>query len=316
VNAAVRSAVEEYLFARRQLGYDMLVEGAELRRFARYAEGVGHEGPITTALAVRWALLPIHADPLYRARRLDMVRRFARYRASFDPETEVPPIGILGPSYRRPTPYIYSPQEIRALLDEAGRLGPRGGLRPHTYTTLFGLLACSGLRVSEALRLRRSDVDLGAEMLTVTRTKFHKSRLVPLHPSAVGALAAYASHRDNYLPIPAAPGFFLTERGTGLKYHKTYMTFRQLRRTLGWTSAAARLPRIHDLRHTFAVRTLQRWYEEGQRIGNRIAALSTYLGHVKVTDTYWYLSAAPDLLAAAGARFEACADLGFEEVRP
>lgn len=315
MNTAMMITVEEYLSARRQLGFELHIEGAELRRFARYADSIGHEGPITTALAVEWAQLPIHADPLYKARRLDIVRRFAQFRLMFDSETEVPPPGILGPSYRRPAPHIYTSEEVRTLLSAAARLGPPGGLRPHTYKTLFGLLACTGLRVSEALHLTRPDVDLDAGLLMVTRTKFRKSRLVPLHASAAEALRAYAAHRDEYLPSSAATDFFLTERGTGLKYHKTFITFLHLRNALGWTGGAyGRPPRIHDLRHTFAVRTLQRWYEEGAPIGNKITALSTYLGHVKVTDTYWYLSAAPELLAAAGARFEACAKLLAEGV--
>ena len=303
MNSTMFSAVEAYLRDRRQLGYQLLIEGQELERFARYADETGHVGPLTTELALRWAQLPVAADPLYRARRLDMVRRFAKHQIMHDLRTEVPPSGVLGPAYRRVPVHIYTPQEISALLEETGRLGPSGGLRPHTYRTLFGLLACTGLRISEALRLARLDVDFDAGMLTIRNTKFHKSRLVPIHVSAVKELREYALRRDNYLPLSTSPKFFLTEFGTALKYWRALMTFLALRNALGWEEFRP-VPRIHDLRHTFAVRTLLGWYEEEASIGNRIVALATYLGHVKVSDTYWYLSAAPELLAAAGARFE------------
>ena len=259
---------------------------------------------MTTDLAVQWAKLPAEADPLYWARRLDIVRRFAKHQALTESETEIPPSGLLGPSYRRPAPYIYAPDEIQALMRAAAGLGPPGGLRPHTYQTLFGLLACTGLRISEALRLKQSDVDIAAGRIRVVESKFRRSRWVPVHASTTRALAAYQNHRDRHLPHAADPHFFLTERGTSLKRYRTEMTFRVLREELGWSARAVR-PRIHDLRHSFAVRTLLRWYEEGAPIGNKIAYLSTYLGHVKVSDTYWYLSAAPELLMAAAGRFEA-----------
>jgi integrase len=315
MNPTVLNAVDAYLRERRQLGYELLVEGQELRRFARYADESGHTGPLTCELAIRWAQLPAASDPLYQARRLDMVRRFAKHQTMHDSQTEVPPPGILGRSYRRCPPHIYSAQEIDGLLEASSRLGPQGGLRPHTYRTLFGLLACTGLRISEALGLTRADVDLHGGVVTVTETKFHKSRLVPLHSSAVQELRAYAFRRDGYLSRSTSPRFFLTEHGTALKYWRTLMTFLALRKALGWVGSR-KGPRIHDLRHTFAVRTLLRWYNEGASIGNRIVALSTYLGHAKVSDTYWYLSAAPELMAAASSRFEAsnCVYLGGEGV--
>ena len=165
-------------------------------------------------------------------------------------------------------------------------------------------MACTGLRVSEALRLQPSDIDWAADRIYVAHGKFHKARWVPIHPSATQALAAYQAHRDRALPAPTDAVFFLTERGTSLKWHRTYMTFRTIREQLGWTARPV-WPRIHDLRHTFAVRTLLRWYEAGDPIGQKITALSTYLGHVKVSDTYWYFSAVPELLRAAAGRFEA-----------
>lgn len=296
---------EEYLALRRGLGFALEIEGAELLRFARYADAVGHRGPITTELAVRWAKLPQDANPIYWARRLDVVRRFAKHRLLFDPKTEIPPEGLLGPSYRRPQPYIYSDDVIRELIRQASCLGPNGGLRPRTYTTLFGLLACTGVRISEALRLTRSVVDLERGVITVVATKFKKTRIVPLHPSATSALQRYSRDRDRYHPLAKSDAFFLTELGTPLKYWRVLMTFITLRQKLGWhASNGGRPPTIHALRHSFAVRCLIRWYRQGADLDRKIAALSTYLGHAKVTDTYWYLTATPELLALSAKRFE------------
>jgi integrase len=299
------AAVEEYLAVRRKLGFALHVEGQELDRFARFAEKVGHTGPITTELAVRWATLPADASRLYHARRLDLVRRLARHLAAFEPATEIPLEGLLGPSYGRREPHIYSEDEIAALLSMTTRLGPLGGLRPHTYTTLFGLLACTGLRISEALALSRRDVDLDAGIISIAAGKFHRSRLVPVHPTTVQALRAYSDRRDRYHRHPRSATFFVSEFGTSLKYPKVLATFVDLRRRLGWTTGrGARPPRIHDLRHTLVVRRILRWYQEGVDIDSKIASLSTYLGHVRVADTYWYLTAVPELLAVCAARFE------------
>jgi integrase len=297
--------VEEYLTGRRKLGFQLDIEGKELFRFARFADQVKPQGHLTTKLAIQWAKLPQKADPLYWARRLDIVRRFAKHRVLFDPATEIPAEGILGPSYRRRPPHIYSNKEITDLLSAASKLRPPQGLRPHTYRTLFGLLACTGLRISEALRLKGEDIDWEAGLLTIRETKFKKSRLVPLHPSTVSALHRYRQHRDRYHSSPQANTFFLTEKGTRLKYWRALMTFLSLRDQLGWMKPGTqRPPRIHDLRHTFAVRRLQRWYKEGAQVDQKIASLSTYLGHGKVTDTYWYLSAVPELLSIGASRFE------------
>lgn len=318
----MKTLADEYLAHRRKLGFQMKIEGEELLRFARYADEAGHPGWITTDLAVRWSKLSALASPLYWARRLDIVRRFSKYRALFDPRTEIPPSHLLGPSYRRPTPYIYSEQEIDSLLQTTSRLGPKGGLRPRTYTTLFGLLASTGLRISEALKLDQSDVNWGTGILTIRESKFHKSRLVPLHPTTQGELRAYACARDRYHPmaVGTSQAFFLTEKASRLKYHKTIMTFCSIRREIQWRKQdpASNPPRIHDLRHSFAVTRLKKWYEEGVNIDHRIAWLSTYLGHVKPADTYWYLSAVPELLAVTSSRFERFAEAtrqkgGFDE---
>jgi len=185
---SMHQRVEDYLAQRRQLGYALKVEGGELLRFADYADRLGEGEPLTIDLAVCWAKLPQHADPIYRARRLDTIRRFAKWLAVFDPRTQLPPAGYLGPCYRRTPPHIYSDDEVAALLGQAAALGPEGGLRPRTYVTLFGLLACTGLRISEALALTKDAVDLNNGILEIRASKFKQSRWVPIHTSATNAL--------------------------------------------------------------------------------------------------------------------------------
>jgi len=264
---------------------------------------IGHRGPITTELALRWAEPPKSKDPDHTARRLDTIRGFLRHRASFDPASEVPPMRILGRGIRRKPPHIYTETEVEALLHASRRLPPRGGLHPCTYETLFSLLLSTGLRISEALHLEDCDVDLEAGLLTVRDSKLDKSRLVPLHATALPPLRRYVIHRNNLAPISTS--FFRTEYYASLPCYAARRTFGALRERLGWTTAGrARLPRIHDMRHTFAVRCLVRWYREGIHPDRKIAHLATYLGHVEVRNTYWYLTAVPELLALATERFE------------
>jgi integrase len=296
---------EEYLTYRRSLGSQLKIEGQELLRFARWADQTGHAGPVTIDLAVRWAALPADCSQLYRARRLEIVRCFARHRAIFDPETQIPPDRLLGRAHRRTAPHIYSSHEIAQLLAAAKALAPRDGLRPQTYHALWGLLACTGLRISEALALTRDNVDLDRGLLTILRGKFHKSRLLPLHPTAVAALRRYARFRDCCHPAAPTSAFFLSESGKPLAYSTVRTTFRRVGRRLGWSADLnGRLPRMHDLRHTFACRRLLQWYRQGVNVDHTIAALSTYLGHRKVTDTYWYLTGIPELMAVTVRRFE------------
>ncbi len=304
-NPTMFKLVQEYLAHRRKLGVDLTNAGSLLLQFARYADKRGHRGPLTSQLAIRWARLPRNGSRTYWARRLDIVRCFARHRAIFDPDTEIPPSHVFGPAYRRITPHIYTSAEITALLDAAHDLPPRDGLRPHTYATLFGLLACTGLRLREALRLSRSDVDWKQGLLTIRRTKFRKSRLVPLHSTTTRALREYARLRDRRYPAAATDAFFLSVRGTPLSRSAVMYAFIKLRRQLSWSSRGQRpTPRIHDLRHTFACRRLVLWHRQHVDVEQRLLALSTYLGHASVGDTYWYLTAVPELLHLAGARFE------------
>jgi len=295
--------VQEYLKFRRSCGYQLESPGKELMLFARYAALAGHKGPLTTELAVRWAKLPQDADPRYWANRYEIVRRFAEYRFLFDPATEIPPKGLLGPSKRRLSPHIYSDGEIAAFLQAASQLAPTDGLHPLTYVTMFGLLVSTGLRISEALNLSRQDADLRTGVLTIRETKFRKSRLVPVHPSTLQALRRYIKLRDSYHPGTRSKTFFLSEKGTPLNYRGVLYIFIKLSRKLGWRDRDKK-PRIHDFRHTFAVRRLLKWYEEGANLDQKMLALSTYLGHAQVTDTYWYLSAVPELLAIVSEKFE------------
>jgi integrase len=297
--------VEEYLSFRRGLGFDLGSAAWHLRSFARYAEQVGHRGPITVDLATRWALRSRSGEPAQAARRLAVIRLFARHRALIDPATEIPPVGLLGRAPRRRQPHIYNDAEIRSLLQQASRMRPRGGLCPKTYVAFFALLLSTGLRLSEACCLTCGEVDLDRALLTIRGTKFRKSRCVPLHPSATRALTQYAADRDAVVPSDPSSFFFRTQRVPKLTPAAVQKAFARIRRRLGWTAQGrARRPRIHDTRHTFAVRRLLRWYEEGVDVGQKILALSTYLGHAKVTDTYWYLTGVPELLALASQRFE------------
>jgi integrase len=226
-------------------------------------------------------------------------------------------VGLLGgfPRRRKP-PHIYSDGEIADLLRAAAALRPPGGLRPQTYVTLFALLAATGLRISEARRLTTHDVDLEAGRLVIRESKFRKSRLVPLHPTAVTGLRRYADLRDRYAGLPRSERFFRTEHAVELKQRAVESSFERLRVRLGWTAQGrTRRPRIHDLRHTFAVRRLLRWYEEGADLDRKLLALATYLGHTKVADTYWYLSAIPELLAITSKRFEHFARREAQEIR-
>jgi integrase len=297
--------IDDYLDLRRRLGFDPDGLRWRLRDFARHADRIGHTGPITIALATGWALASSAGHPARAERRLGAVRAFARHRAAFDPATEIPPAGFFGRIPRRPPPHIYSDDEISALLHACRGLQPTGGLRSATYTALFSLLRTTGLRLSEALRLECRDVDLSGGLLTVRTSKFRKSRLVPLHPTAIEALARYAARRDTFRHAPRSDRFFRTERAPEIGRAAVEKTFARIRDLLGWTgSGRARRPRIHDLRHTMAVRSLLDAYTSGRDLDRSVHALSTYLGHARVTDTYWYITAIPELMAASSERFE------------
>lgn len=307
--SSMSERVEDYLRARRALGYELRIEGEQLQRFARFAEQQAHRGVFALDLAVAWANAGKGTTAISRARRLEPLRPFAKYCALFEPETEVPPAQLLGPAHRRITPHIYSEQELTDLLGAAQHLSPADGLRPSTMRYLLGLLAATGLRVSEALHLHRTDVDLQQAMLTIRQTKFHKSRYVPLHATVQQALLDYVRVRDLHIPPVQDAAFFLFDNGHAVNYAQANYAFRQIRSRLGWDNPPnGYAPRLYDLRHTFACRRLLAWYAEGVEVQWAIPHLATYLGHCKVSDTYWYLTGIPSLLAVAAERFEHSVD--------
>jgi len=300
------SLAEDYLAERRELGFELRIPGGQITAFARFVDATGHTGPLTTRITLDWVQGQAkYAKPLSWARRLDILRPFARYLARLDPATEFPQTAIFGRSHRRLAPHIYSEQEICDLLAAARHLAPHGGLRPATYETIFGLIAATGLRLSEALHLRCGDADLGLGVLTVRNTKFRKSRHVPIHPTVAAALNRYMVVRARHCVTHPDMPLFPSSSGGVLPTRTIHWVFQRLRSELGWIARGAYAqPRIHDLRHTFICRRVQRWHEHGADIGNAMAALSTYVGHAKVSDTYWYLTGVPDLMAVAGKSFE------------
>jgi integrase/recombinase XerD len=297
-------ALEEYLKVRRALGYKLYAQGRQLRQFVEFADRAGADF-ITPELALKWAMQSTKAQPIWRARRLGMVRQFARHCSAADPRTAVPSPDLLPYQYRRPAPYIYRDEQITQLLEAAQRLPSRMGLRSRTYTTLLGLYVVTGMRCNEALQLDRDDVDLIDGVVTIRNTKFGKSRYVPLHPTAKLALQRYAAHRDRICRKPASPSFFLSERGTRPSQAAVEETFVKLSCQIGLRrNGDSRGPRIHDLRHRFATATLLRWYRRGVDVEKHLPELSTYIGHARVIDTYWYLTSTPELLHYALGRVE------------
>jgi integrase/recombinase XerD len=301
----LREAVEDYLAMRRSLGFKLHDAGKGLLNFVSFLEQQASSF-VSTSLALKWAQQPSSAQPAEWARRLSYVRGFSQYRSATDSRTEIPPWSLLPHRPKRAKPYLYKGEEIRHLLEAAFSLSPAGSLRPWTYHCLFGLLAVSGLRISEAIGLKTEDVDLSEGILTVRGTKFGKSRLVPLHASSQKVLFDYKRHRDRSLAGRLASSFFVShQRGSRLDGGDVRRTFYHLSRQIGLRGAASSHgPRLHDFRHRFAVETLLQWYRSGEDVECRLPLLSTYLGHVHVTDTYWYLTACPELMGQALGRLE------------
>jgi integrase len=295
----LRQALEEYLALRQAMGFQVRDAGSQLRRFIAFLEQQ-EASSITQALAVQWATKSGAVQSAESARRLTLVRGFARYRSGTDPRTQIPALGLLPYRPQRASPYLYSDTEIRQLLQAAEQLPSPTGLRASTYVTAFGLLAVTGMRVAELVGLDDQDVDLSRGQLTIQHGKFGKSRLLPLHPSTQEALRHYVAERDRRYPISQTPSFLVSEQGIRLTHWTLRRTFVSLSRQIGLRGLTdSHRPRLHDFRHRFAVQVLLRWYREKVDVERHLPELSTYLGHVEVSDTYWYLSATPELLELA-----------------
>jgi site-specific recombinase XerD len=298
----LKTALEDYLAVRRKLGFKLYQAGNLLHDFVNYAEQQ-KASYITTKLALRWATQPKDTHPVWKAIRLGNVRRFAKYQSAVDPRTEIPAQGLLPSRYHRRTPYIYNDDEIVSLIKAAQKLCSPMGLRALTYSTLFGLYAATGMRVSEPIGLDREDVDLKQGILTIRQTRFGKSRLVPVHTTTQQALKRYAILRDQICPRPKTLSFFVSERGTRLTQWTVRWTFVKLSRQIGLRGQHDSCgPRLLDLRHRFAIKTMLDWYRAGMDVEQNMPKLSTYLGHRHVADTYWYISAVPELLRLATLR--------------
>jgi integrase/recombinase XerD len=294
--------VQSYLTIRRALGFKLINEGRMLNDFVAFADTAG-ETTITIETALLWAKQPRHGRHAYLSQRMRAVRGFARYLHGLDPSCEVPPLELLPARKHRPTPYIYTDEQIIALLQAARRLRPP--MRAATSETLIGLLACTGIRIGEAFRLDREDIDWAHKLLVIRDSKFGKSREVLLHASTIRALAVYADTRDRLRPTGDPRSVFISTRGTRLGHRTFNPTFHAVLRLAGLEPGPLpRPPRAHDLRHTFAVKTLLGWYRDGTDVAAKMPLLSTYLGHVDPVATYWYLSASPELLGLAARRLE------------
>ena len=294
-------ALDSYLAVRRALGFKL--DGAEymLRKFVEYARQ-RRCSIVTIALALDWATQSNNAEPITHAKHLNAVRGFARHLHASDPRHEVPPVKLIPYHTFRHQPYIYSDKEVTALLEAAQ--GIRHPFKVITCTTLFGLLAVTGMRLGEALALDGDDVDYNDAVLTIRDSKFQKSRQLPLHSTTRDVLRTYADKRNEFISRPRGPSFLMSITGKRLISQNVYATFWKPLQKAGLYERRPRRPRIHDLRHTFAVNTIRRWYAAGLDVEPRVASLSTYLGHVSPTSTYWYLTATLELMALASKRLE------------
>jgi len=298
----LREALADYLRVRRALGFKLRRDEKLLAQFLTHLEGLGEER-VSTQTALGWAILPPGAHQSWPSLRLSVIRGFATHLHALDPAHEVPPSDLLPWKRCRATPYLYSDEEIVALIAAAGTLST-----PHraaTYATLTGLLAVTGMRVGEAIRLDGADFHSSTGLLVVRKSKFGKSRELPLHPTTVKALRDYLGRRERPRSAARTSALFVSGAGTRLLYGNVQSTFRRLTTRAGLEPRSPKCrPRLHDLRHSFAVRTLLDGYRDGGDTQPRLALLSTYLGHVDPRMTYWYLSGAPELLELAGRRLE------------
>jgi integrase/recombinase XerD len=306
----LQEALKNYLTMRRGLGFTLLRSGKALFHFVSFLEQKDALY-ITTALALEWALKPCEAKPATWAGRLGYVRGFAQYMSAVDPRTEIPSTALLPHRAKRAQPYLYTENEIQQLMTAALNLPiatsfPAASfLKRRTYHCLIGLLSVTGMRISEVIGLKMKNVDLEAGILTIEGAKLGKSRLIPFHASTQKALSKYKLCREQFLDGHPADHFFINQVGKSLDQGTVRRTFYILSRAMGLRGLNSRQgPRIHDMRHRFAVQTLLQWYRNGENVERMLPVLSTYLGHVHVSDTYWYLTAYPELMGHAVERLE------------
>lgn len=303
--------VDAYLAYRRSLGFSLMPESFYLPQFASFAEQ-HHATSLTAQLAIDWACTSKRHTPITRANRIMRLRGFAKYCQKFDSAVEIPPLGLFGRTKRRLVPHIFTDQEITDLLDATSKLRPCDGLRPLTYRAIFALLASCGLRIGEVTRLTRADVDLDCGVLSICDTKRHKSRFVPMHSSTAGALGIYAQERDRRVVSPQSDHFFLLDNGKPPSRPRICCTLHGLANDLGWKPRGDYAHhRVQDFRHTFIVSNILRALQAGLDVDRVVLALSTYVGHNHVADTYWYVTGIPELMEIAGKRFE-----NYSEVMP
>ena len=302
----ISNQVEEYIAYKKGLGYKIKIESDELRRFAAYTVANGHEGSLTTDITFQWVTLKPEYSLWYMSRRIETVRTFAKYICVFDPLAQMPPKGMFGKCHGRTTPYIFTEKEICTLMKASEGLYSPDGLRRKTIPTAIGILWSTGMRPNEVCQLTDNDVDLNSGLITIKETKFSKSRILPVHVSMVSELRSYITFRDSIRKDFSDRHFLLTTGAHQLNLHSFEYSLQIIRNVLlkdkkEWNR---RPPRLYDVRHSFACNTLLKWLKGGINVNNKILYLSTYLGHVKVADTYWYLTGTPELMQFAGGSFE------------
>lgn len=299
----LRAHLQQYLILRRAMGFQLLDVARQLDKFVAYLEERGLI-QINTAVVTSWiARLPV--SPATKAGRFAMIRHFAQYLQADDPQHEVPPAGLFPGRSHRQKPHIYSDDQITRLMHAAQQIPSAAGACAKSMTTVLGLLVVTGMRIGECLAINDADVDLDEGVITIVATKFRKSRLIPLHHTTREQLRQYKRWRDRRFPTRHSPSFLVSSHGTRLWKGNVRITFHRLSRQIGIRRPGDRHgPRLHDFRHTFAVRTLQAWYEAGTGVDQHLPELATYLGHTHVSDTYWYLTGTPELLQVVASQID------------